>query len=655
MNHQTTNKVNHPFYYDTLSSTSRHHQQYEPQQSNSSTNYSEDEMSRQRYLNMLYNNYPTPYSATINSNTNSASTAYKNRQQDLAALIRRTAELSQNQHQANQQPYYPISTMLQQHQHQQHMLPGQVYQTNQPEFYPNHHHYQLNRSSFNNSSIKSQSSTNFVIAEPQTDSFVDQNSNNKETDTTTKKNSKSPNKSTSPNKESVLLNAVAAAAAAVNKASPQLFSKYIETVHRAMHGYRNPTTITELPNSSKPDSKPEQQEQTPSFKPSSLPPTHLRDNYTTPYEMYTSSDHDLVTSKRFVDQCRQIFESQQNQQLADKQFYTLPTNPTAKINKPRILDDYSLSTKLPLNNNYPIFSAQVNQITKPVSSSLSPVRGSGSSGSACTKLSDLAGSANQQTNDSNAIRASSLGFANSYNASAASSMLAFSQFPKQYPYQRSNSTSHFNHFNRASYKGECKRLMANGHMETVAERAARFEEIDMNRYMRMKQKLYELELQQQQQQEQNNLDHQYRHQHTTRDALMHRPISAIGNKLDEQNHKGPESFVTKLKSLKPVNKNNQTTSSDSSIIQPESKLSSMPATANQISKLNDQQESSLPQQQAMWSKFEPFIARYYNGRFIFFCKKLNYYFSTILIFTTNPGVLINILSLLHLILSLYFI
>ena len=40
----------------------------------------------------------------------------------------------------------------------------------------------------------------------------------------------------SPQSESAMLNAVAAAAAAVNKNSPQLFSKYIESVHKAMHG-----------------------------------------------------------------------------------------------------------------------------------------------------------------------------------------------------------------------------------------------------------------------------------------------------------------------------------------------------------------------------------------------------------------------------------
>jgi len=41
---------------------------------------------------------------------------------------------------------------------------------------------------------------------------------------------------TSQSHETAMLTAVAAAAAAVNKNSPQLFSKYIESVHKAMHG-----------------------------------------------------------------------------------------------------------------------------------------------------------------------------------------------------------------------------------------------------------------------------------------------------------------------------------------------------------------------------------------------------------------------------------
>ncbi len=59
------------------------------------------------------------------------------------------------------------------------------------------------------------------------------------------------------------------------------------------------------------------------------------------------------------------------------------------------------------------------------------------------------------------------------------------------------SSSHFNHFNRASYKGECKRLMSRTNIETVAERAARFEDIDFERYNRLKAKYGELDLDQQ--------------------------------------------------------------------------------------------------------------------------------------------------------------
>ncbi len=52
--------------------------------------------------------------------------------------------------------------------------------------------------------------------------------------------------------------------------------------------------------------------------------------------------------------------------------------------------------------------------------------------------------------------------------------------------------------NRASYKGECKRLMSRAHIETVAERAAHFEEVDPERYNRLKNKFYELDQNQQQ-------------------------------------------------------------------------------------------------------------------------------------------------------------
>ena len=50
------------------------------------------------------------------------------------------------------------------------------------------------------------------------------------------KESSSNNNNPQHQNETAMLNAVAAAAAAVNKNSPQLFSKYIESVHKAMHG-----------------------------------------------------------------------------------------------------------------------------------------------------------------------------------------------------------------------------------------------------------------------------------------------------------------------------------------------------------------------------------------------------------------------------------
>ncbi len=70
------------------------------------------------------------------------------------------------------------------------------------------------------------------------------------------------------------------------------------------------------------------------------------------------------------------------------------------------------------------------------------------------------------------------------------------QLQQQQHFQH-RSTSSFNHFGRASYKGECKRLMSRTNVESVAERASRFEEIDFERYNRLKAKYGELDLGQQ--------------------------------------------------------------------------------------------------------------------------------------------------------------
>lgn len=512
-------------------------------------------MNRTRYLNMIYNSYQTPFSHAMNA-------SYKARQDDLDTLIKRTTELSRKYaNQPTPQQHYQPAPLQQQ-------------QQNQPEFYPHHHHYQLNRSSFHNSSIKSQSSSSTatgVTIMPES-SYTDIPSQY----TQSSKSTKTKTSSSSPNKESILLNAVAAAAAAVNKASPQLFSKYIETVHRAMHSHRNNDPSKETVS-----------KQQATFKPSSLPPTSLRDNYSTPYEMYTNSDQELIRSRRFVDHCRQIFEQQQQQkllqqQLLDRQFYTLPSTTTPKVNKKKLLDEYSTnSNKPPLNHT--------NQSgNKQTSTSLSPVR----------SKANKTESTKPKIIDSNTMRASSLGFAHDYQQpSPLTYTNSYQDQSKSVPYAKPGS-SHFNHFNRASYKGECKRMMAKGTMETVAERAARFEDIDIERYNRMKSKLYELELQAQQ----KEFEQQYRTgSQQLEQPTLQKPSNNL-NKTDEQT-KAAESFVTKLKNLRPV-KANQTTSSDSSIVQNDQKL-----------------EQIKRDQESMWTKYEPFIAKYYTGNefFSFWC------------------------------------
>lgn len=110
------------------------------------------------------------------------------------------------------------------------------------------------------------------------------------------------------------------------------------------------------------------------------------------------------------------------------------------------------------------------------------------------------------------MRASSVGFSDNGNGSyqqklltqsmtaASSSATAYANpFANQQQQQhfQHRSSSSFNHFNRASYKGECKRLMSRTNMESVAERASRFEEIDFDRYNRLKAKYGALDLGQQ--------------------------------------------------------------------------------------------------------------------------------------------------------------
>lgn len=84
----------------------------------------------------------------------------------------------------------------------------------------------------------------------------------------------------------------------------------------------------------------------------------------------------------------------------------------------------------------------------------------------------------------------------SYKNEQPSSGTPYNSIQHQAQHFQQRSMSHFNHFNRASYKGECKRLMSRNNVETVAERAARFEDIDFERYNRLKAKYGELDLSQ---------------------------------------------------------------------------------------------------------------------------------------------------------------
>lgn len=262
--------------------------------------------------------------------------------------------------------------------------------------------------------------------------------------------------------ESAMLNAVAAAAAAVNKNSPQLFSKYIESVHKAMHGGIQDSNSNEGDGSNN-----------------------------------TGDPYNVANHTKFVEHCRQLFDNQKSPTKASK----LASIGGKSINN----EDYGYSQNDNQRLNpaqsaffYNTYSRQNMPQTKVDSASSLPVYPTYNK-NLQEKLDNT-----QLVNHQQNIRASSLGFDlnNHQNVSGSNTSFANAYNNQQHPQLQQSHfqpkySSNFNHFNRASYKGECKRLMSRTNMESVAERASRFEEIDFERYNRLKAKYGELDLSQQ--------------------------------------------------------------------------------------------------------------------------------------------------------------
>ena len=262
--------------------------------------------------------------------------------------------------------------------------------------------------------------------------------------------------------ESNMLSAVAAAAVAVNKTSPQLFSKYIESVHKAMHGGAQEASTRDGSVSSS---------------------SNLGDK--------GNEEH-----AKFVEQCRHMFQQQEASKRAED-YYAARNNSSSAFfystyTPPKAASSSSLLSYSMLNNK----------------NSMPPV-GVNESGRVIPHLSS--------------IRASSLDYNNQKSSSTRLPDVGMTHQPR--------AMSHFNHLNRASYKGECKRLMSRGNMETVAERAARFEEIDLERYNRLKAKYGELDLSQQYQHELANQIHLNRYLKSN-DYVTHSNTSVNHSYLD---------------------------------------------------------------------------------------------------------------------------
>ena len=204
------------------------------------------------------------------------------------------------------------------------------------------------------------------------------------------------------------------------------------------------------------------------------------------------------------------------------------------------------------------------------------------------------------------IRASSLGVTADYQPSSTSAISVTTN-----TFQPRSVSTNFNHFNRASYKGECRRLMSRANMETVAERAARFEEIDIERYKRMKNKLDELELIQQQQQLLN---------HFNKEAEI--KLNQVNNNeidLNKINKSIISANLTHLLSnLKPVSydeskrKSLDAEGGSSGEARMNSSMLVDSIVNDYFTRNEVMMQKNNPQDDVSW-KYEPYVAKYYTG------------------------------------------
>ena len=247
---------------------------------------------------------------------------------------------------------------------------------------------------------------------------------------------------------------------------------------------------------------------------------------------------------------------------------------------------------------------------------------------------------NTHTSSSNTTRASSLGtvdYTPSANAATATNVdvshaAGFNSNNKlANVLAMRSSSSHFQ--NRASYKGECKRLMTRGNIETVAERAAHFEEVDPERYNRLKNKFYELDVSQQQELLQmHNMQYPAFNNATNSnstnsnlyllnhfvESLMMTPPMASSNFLANNYGKNSSASLSKnayqttKSNLNEFNNNNQTNTNNSINANASFNMNAS-SKIDYLSKVADNNSKKVPTYDDLLGKYEQNINKYYSG------------------------------------------
>lgn len=235
------------------------------------------------------------------------------------------------------------------------------------------------------------------------------------------------------------------------------FSKYIETVHKALYDNRRPIAKCDEPNNT--------------YR-STVSSTDLQAEFAINKPKVITTNQETLSaqqvSKQFVENRRQIFEN------------------TNKMEGSKSFSDKSLNRKPSLKSQTNNFSFDETRDLERTPTPTSYVKKSDSIGFSqhSERFTDLTNKSVTNENKNKEVN-----------------LLA------------NRVLSNFNHAKRSSYRGECKRLMSRANLETVAERAAHFEDIDPERYEKLKSKFAELDISKQEEIHLLILQHQQQHQH----------------------------------------------------------------------------------------------------------------------------------------------